>query len=54
MQFARLLPSLVAAALATPLLVGCGAGGAAAPVPCAGSGKPVVVAAENFWGSIAI
>ena len=47
------LPTAFAAGLITPLLAGCGGGGAAAAVPCAGSTKPVVVAAENFWGSIA-
>ncbi len=39
--------------LASISLAACAAGGAGAPVPCSGSGKPVVVAAENFWGSIA-
>ncbi len=52
------LPGRVSAVLATGLLssvlVACGGGGGpAGPVPCAGSSKPIVVAAENFWGSIA-
>lgn len=49
----RALSPSVAVCLLTSLLAGCGGGGGAGPVPCAGSGKPVVVAAENFWGSIA-
>ena len=48
----RLAP-VVGACLLASLLAGCGVGGGAGPVPCAGAGKPVVVAAENFWGSIA-
>jgi len=49
----RPLSPAVAAGLLASLLAACGGGGGAGPVPCAGSGKPVVVAAENFWGSIA-
>ena len=47
------LCTALAAGLFLPLLAGCAGGGASAPVPCAGSTKPLVVAAENFWGSIA-
>lgn len=42
----------VFAGLAGLLLSACAAPGGPAE-PCAGSSKPIVVAAENFWGSIA-
>jgi zinc/manganese transport system substrate-binding protein len=45
------LPVLLAALIAVPLLAGCGRSGA--PRPAAGSAGFHVVAAENFWGSIA-
>jgi zinc/manganese transport system substrate-binding protein len=46
---AVLLPTILAAALALALLAGCGGTGAAS----ASGGRISVVAAENFWGSIA-
>ncbi|HEX6548685.1 MAG TPA: zinc ABC transporter substrate-binding protein [Candidatus Dormibacteraeota bacterium] len=55
MRFAGLfgrLSAALAAGLLVPLAAGCSSGGGG-PVPCAGSKKPIVVAAENFWGSIA-
>lgn len=42
---------ILAAAAATVLGTACS--GSTVPLPCAGTGKPIVVAAENFWGSIA-
>lgn len=47
--------AVLAAAFAVPLAAACGGGGgdAGGPLPCQDSTKPVVVAAENFWGSIA-
>jgi zinc/manganese transport system substrate-binding protein len=56
MKFARPLrrvSAVVAALFLPPLLAACGGGSGSAAVPCAGSTKPIVVAAENFWGSIA-
>ncbi len=57
MSSERLLPRLSAvlvAGLLSSLAAACGGGaGPAGPIPCAGSTKPIVVAAENFWGSIA-
>jgi zinc/manganese transport system substrate-binding protein len=46
----RVVPVLVAAVAALPLLAGCGGSGARRG---SSSGKLQVVAAENFWGSIA-
>ena len=54
-ELLRRLSALLAASLLSSLAAACagGGGGPAGPVPCAGSTKPIVVAAENFWGSIA-
>ena len=55
-QLPRRLPAVLAAALLSSLVAACSGGGggaASGPLPCAGTTKPIVVAAENFWGSIA-
>lgn len=47
------LPALLAVASLLALAAACAGPGPASPVVCSGSSRPLVVAAENFWGSIA-
>lgn len=51
--FRRIVVSLLAPLVLVALIAGCGASGSPSGANGASQGKFVVVAGENFWGSIA-